>query len=46
MSTVVIGSPKSSFSADGKTLYFIRESKEVKNNNSDIYVSYLQKDGV
>ena len=35
-----------SLSADGKTLYFIRGIKGSKNNNSDIYVSYLQKDGV
>jgi len=35
-----------SLSADGKTLYFIKGIKGSKNNNSDIYVSYLQQDGV
>ena len=32
-------------SADGKTLYFIKGIKGSKNNNSDIYVSHIQKDG-
>ena len=35
-----------SLSADGKTLYFVKGIKGSKNNNSDIYVSYLQKDGL
>ena len=34
-----------SLSADGKTLYFIKGIKGSKNNNSDIYVSHIQKDG-
>lgn len=35
-----------SLSADGKTLYFVRGIKGDRTNNSDIYVSELQEDGV
>ena len=35
-----------SLSADGKTLYFIKGIKGKNNNNSDIYVSHLQEDGL
>ena len=34
-----------SLSADGKKLYFVRGRKGDRTNNSDIYVSELQKDG-
>tara|TARA_Y100001978_G_C23702869_1_gene442428 strand:- start:5595 stop:7634 length:2040 start_codon:yes stop_codon:yes gene_type:complete len=34
-----------SLSADGKTLYFVKEIKGKAKNDSDIYVSYLQNDG-
>jgi outer membrane protein OmpA-like peptidoglycan-associated protein len=35
-----------SLSADGKTLYFVRGRKGDRTNNSDIYVSELQKNGM
>lgn len=35
-----------SLSADGKTLYFVRGRKGDRTNNSDIYVSKLQEDGL
>ena len=35
-----------SLSADGKTLYFVRGRKGDRTNNSDIYVSELQEDGL
>lgn len=35
-----------SLSADGKTLYFVRGRKGDRTNNSDIYVSQLQGDGI